>query len=75
MNEKTPNYLINLIPKYELTIRTRNNSIPSYKCPTNCFKNSFLPCTLNDWFNLDINIRNLESISLFKCRLLSPSSK
>ena len=30
MNEKAPNYLINLIPKYEPTIRTRNNSIPSY---------------------------------------------
>ena len=41
MNEKAPNYLINLIPKYEPTIRTRNNSIPSYKCRTNCFKHSF----------------------------------
>ena len=71
MNEKVPNYLINLIPKYEPTIRTRNNSIPSYKCRTNCFKNSFIPSALNDWFNLDINIRNSESISLFKCRLLS----
>ena len=38
MNEKAPNYLINLIPKYESTIRTRNNSIPSSKCRTNCFK-------------------------------------
>ena len=28
MNEKAPNYLINLIPKYEPAIRTRNNSIP-----------------------------------------------
>ena len=27
--------------------------------------------TLNDWFSLDINIRNSESISLFKSRLLS----
>ena len=32
MNVKVPNYLINLIPKYKATIRTRNNSIPSYKC-------------------------------------------
>ena len=29
------------------------------------------PSTLNDWFNLDINIRNSDSISLFKRRLLS----
>ena len=71
MDEKATNHLINLIPTYEPTIRTRNNSIPSYKCRTNCFKHSFFPTTLNDWFNLDINIRNSESFTLFKCRLLS----
>ena len=60
VNEKAPNYLINLIPKYEPTIRTRNTCIPSYKCRTNCLKHSFFPSTLNDWFNLDINIRNSE---------------
>ena len=37
----------------------------------NCFKHSFLPSTLNDWFNLDVNIGNSKSISLFKFRLLS----
>ena len=67
-NEKVPNYLINLICKYEPTIRTKNKSIPSHKCRTNCFKHSFFPSTLNDWFNLDINIRISESIFLFKCR-------
>ena len=41
MNEKAPNYLINVTPKYEPTIRTRNNSIPSYKCQRNCLKYSF----------------------------------
>ena len=71
INEKAPNYLINLIPKYEPTIRTRSNTISSYKSRTNCFKYSFFPSALNDWFNLDINIRNSESITLFKCRLLS----
>ena len=71
MNEKAPNYLINLIPEHEPTIRTRNNSIPSHKYRTNCFKHSFFPSTLNDWFNLDINIRHSESISPFKCRPLS----
>ena len=60
MNEKAHNYLINLIPKYEHTVRTRKNSITSCKCRTNCFKH----------FNLDI-LRNSKSISLFKCRLLS----
>ena len=30
MKKEAPNYLINLIPKCEQTIRTRNNQIPSY---------------------------------------------
>ena len=71
MNERAPDYLINLIPTYEPTIRPRNNNIPSYICRTNCFKDSFFPSTLNDWFNLDIKIRKSESITLFKCTLLS----
>ena len=53
------------------TIRTRNKHIPTCNCPTNCFKYSFFPSTLNDWLNLDVNIRNSESISVFKSRLLS----
>ena len=70
MYVKAPNYLINFIPKYESTIRTRNNSIPSYKCWTNCFKHSFflLPKLV---VQFDINIRNKESVSLWKSRLLS----
>ena len=31
----------------------------------------FFPSTLNGWFNLDLNIRNSESISIFKSKLLS----
>ena len=71
MTEKAPNYLINLIPKCDTTIRTRNNSIPTFDCQTDCLKYSFFPSTLYDWFSLDINIRNSDSISLFKSRLLS----
>ena len=71
MTEKAPNYLINLLPKCDPTIRTRNNSIPTFHCRTNCFKYSFFPSLLNDCFSLDINRRNSESIALFKSRLLS----
>ena len=71
MNEHAPNYLINLIPKCEKTIRTRNSDIPPYHCRTDCFKFSFFPATLSDWFNLDPSIRNSESISSFKSKLLS----
>ena len=68
MKEEAPNYLINLIPKCNRTIRTRNSHIPIFHCRTDCFKYSFFPSTLRDWFNLDGNIRNSESISVFKKR-------
>ena len=71
MKKEGPNYLINLIPKCEAAIRTRNNNFPTYNCRADCFKYSFFPSTLNNWFRLDINIRNSESISLLKSRLLS----
>ena len=70
MKEETPDYLINFVPKCETNTRRRNNSIPTFNWRTNCFKYSFFPCTLNDWFNFDLNIRNSESISIFKSKLL-----
>ena len=71
MTEKAPNYLTILIPKCDATIKTRNNRIPTFHCRTDFFKYSFFSSTLNDWFSLDINIRNSELVSLFKSRLLS----
>ena len=58
MKEEVPNCLINFIPKYDQTVRTRNSQIPIFHCETDCFKYSFFPSTLKDWFNLDDNIRN-----------------
>ena len=60
MTEEAPNYLMNLIPKRYVTIRTRNSHISIFRCRTDCFKYSFFPSTLRDWFNLDDNIRNSE---------------
>ena len=71
MKKEDTNYLINLITKCEAGFRTRNNNLPTYNCRKDCFNYSFSPSTLNDWFRLDIDIRNSESISLFKSRLLS----
>ena len=48
MNNEAPNYLLNLIPKSQPTITTRNNHIPNYHCRTDCFKYSFFPSTLKD---------------------------
>ena len=39
--------------------------------PNRLFRVLFFPSTLNDWFILDLNIRNLESILIFKSTLLS----
>ena len=71
MKQEAPIYLINLVPKCETKTITSNNSIPTFNCRTNCFKYSFFSSTLYDWFNLDLNIRNTESISIFKNNLLS----
>ena len=51
-------------------IRARNNHTPTYHCRKDCFKYSFILCTLNDWFNLNDSLRNSESILTFKSRLL-----
>ena len=60
-----------MIPKSQQTIATRNSNTPTFYCRTDCFKNSFFPSTLKDWFSLDVSIRNSESIAIFKSRLLS----
>ena len=71
MNEEASKYVTNLIPKGQQTIVNRNSNIPTFYYRTDCFKYSFFPSTLKDWFNLDASIRNLESIAIFKSRLLS----
>ena len=44
VKEEAPNYLMNLIPKFQ---QTRINRMPTFYCRTDCFKNSFFPSTLN----------------------------
>ena len=70
MKEKAPDYLKNLIPISQ-SFRTRKNRVPTSHCRTDCFKSSFFPSTLSDWFMLDVAIRNSESIAVFKSRLPS----
>ena len=60
-----------MIPKSHQSFRTRTNSITTFYCRTDCYKNSFFPSALSDWFQLDVAIRNSESIAIFKSRLLS----
>ena len=69
--KKAPNYLTNLIQKSRQFFRTSTNRIPTFYCRTDCLKNSFSPSALSDWFQLDVTIRNSDSIAIFKSRLLS----
>ena len=49
MKKEAPNYLINLIPKCEAAIRTRNNKFLTYNCLTDCFKYFF-------FFTIDLKL-------------------
>ena len=71
IREKKPNYLTNLILKSHQPLRTRTNRTTTFYCRTDCFKNSFFPSALSDWFELDFMISSSQSISIFKSRLLS----
>ena len=50
---------------------TRNtNYIPQFKVKHNFFRNSFFPSVVIEWNKLDLNIRNFESLNVFKNSLL-----
>ena len=70
MNDKAPYYLKNIIPKCHQSTRLRNNRLPTYHCRRECFKNSFVPSTMNGWFNLDSSIRDSGSIEIFKKKII-----
>ena len=62
ITKEKANYLIDLVPKGETNSKKKKNSIPTFNCRTYFFSYSFFSSTLNDRFNLDLNIRNSESI-------------
>ena len=47
------------------------NSVPLFNVKHDYFKNSFFPSTVIEWNKLDSNIRNSESLALFKKRILA----
>ena len=54
------------------TCNTRNtNKVPLFKVKHNFFRNSFFPSALIEWNKLDLNIRNSESLNIFKKTLLN----
>ena len=64
---KGPKYLFNVIPTSVSTYNTRNtNNIPLFKVKYNFFQNSFFLPAVSKWNTLDLNIRNSESLNIFK---------
>ena len=72
-----PKYLFNLILVRSKPYATRTvGNVPLIKTKHNFFKNSFFPSAIIKWNNLDPNLRNSKSISVFKekiCNFIQPS--
>ena len=61
-----------MIPTARQAYMTRHkNSVSLFNVKHDSFKISFLPSTVIEWNKLDSNIRNSESLTLFKKRILS----
>ena len=71
-NLKSPKYLYNLIPSVNRFYDTKNNTkVPSFKCRTEYFKNSFFPNVITEWNKLDVDIKSMTSYTAFENALLS----
>ena len=70
---KSPSYLYNLIPdrvKFYSTRSSQIDNISNLKTRSNFFRNSFFPSTITEWNKLDRDIRNSDSLNVFKLSLL-----
>ena len=66
-NEKSPFYLLKLIPNFNRIHNTRlSYNIPPIKVRHDYFKNSFFPSAISEWNKLDLNIRNSASLNTLK---------
>ena len=67
-----PKYLFLLIPVRCTTYATRTEgNISLIRTKQNFFKNSFFPSAIIEWNNLEPNLRNSKSISVFKEKILN----
>ena len=68
---RLPIYLFYLVHSSSYRYLTRNSdNISQIRKKLNFFKNCFFPSTINEWNNLDRNIRNSESVGFFKSKIL-----
>ena len=71
LKNKLPDYLFRIIPQRSSSYITRNSDeIPLFKTKHNFYKNSFFPSTTIEWNNLDQDLRNSESYTLFCSSIL-----
>ena len=72
VNKKAPQYLIDYLPSQDLaSINLRKRpAIYPLDARTERYRNSFFPCCISQWNNLDSRIRNLRSIATFKHAIL-----
>ena len=71
--KKSPSYLYNLIPgkvNFYSTRSSQIDNISNIKTRSNFFRNSFFPSTITEWNKLDRDIRNSNSLNVFKLSLL-----
>ena len=56
--------------KFYSTRSSQINNMSSIKTRSNFFRNSFFPFTITEWNKLDHDIRNSDSLNIFKLSLL-----
>ena len=70
---KSPSYLYDLIPHRVNFYSARSSqidNISNIKTSSNFFRNSFFPSTITEWNKLDCDIRNSDSLNIFKLLFL-----
>jgi hypothetical protein len=74
--QNVPQYLVDIVPPkvgHQHRYPTRNvddQKLVEFKCRTEQYKNSFLPKVTRAWNNLPLEIRQIESLTAFKMKLL-----
>ena len=73
VNILAPNYLTNykntIDNLFHKTRASEHNSIKRFGTRTENFKQSFFPYCVNEWYKLDISLKNTENITRFKFML------
>jgi hypothetical protein len=76
---KTPQYLVEIIPKTVSTRHTHNtrqiNNIVNINCRTSLYSEYFLPSTVKAWNDSPLPTRNLESLNSFKSLINTKNTK